>query len=439
VALDNAVYRLVVGSSPFLSDDALYLVGDGAVGARTGITSHSRGYAAKRAGILFTRHGSLAPSHPAVATEAETAALRAQGPDAALDAAATIAGLALPSYATFASIARSPAYYDPSSATPDWAGICQGWTHNALDNRINALVDAPGASGARGLWIFGQWVSRADLGNAMMGASFSLGIADSVTIDSFVKPDSLVKALAQHVLRTGVGLRVDIWNDTHNSSGVYNPQIWNQPIVDGNIEVASVSDAARDAVLAYARADRQRWQPLPTDPRVKLVRARASWGAETNDAWEREPRFRTSEWVMYLITGPDGLVATGYMAHDLAAANVRDLPVSVSDGLPDYMAVPEHALTDASFTGGAHRLLEPYNHDGMRFRFVVGTVLALGIPEPTRAAFETAARSPGVDAAALAAQFPGVANAYSPAQWARVFAPTLGDGAAFGARWPTQR
>ena len=435
VPLANTVYRLELGASPFLSDDRLFLVGDGVVGAATGLRSHSRGYAAKRDGVLFTRHGSLAPHHPAVATEDETAALRARGPDVALDAAALVGGLTLSPFTTFSATAHSPAYYDPSSSTPDWAGICQGWTHNALDDRLSVLVDPPGAPGARGLWIYGQWVSRADLGNAMMGASYSLGIADSTTIDSFVRPDSLVKALAQHVMRSGVGLRVDIWNDAHNPSGVYNPQIWNQPIVEASIEVASVSPAARDAVLDHARRDPRRWQALPIDAGVKLVTARARWGAETRDDWELEARFRTSTWAMYLIVGPDGLVATGYMAHDLTAAGVTPLPVTVSDGLPDYLAVPRHELTDAAFAGAPHRLLGRDNPEGARFRFVVGGVFALGIPEPTRVAFEAEAFARDVSPTELSARFPGIANAYTPAQWARVFESRLGPATAFGAHW----
>jgi hypothetical protein len=435
VPLDNAVYRVVVGSSPFLEDDALYLVGAGVVSGDTGLRSHSRGYAAKRDGVLFTRHGSLAPPHPTTSTPAETSALRAQGPDAALDRVATLAGLRLSQFTTFSATARSPAYYDPSSRTPDWAGICQGWTHNALDDRLSLLVDAPGVEGARGLWIFGEWISRADLGNAMMGASYSLGIADSVTIDSFVKPDKLVKALAQHVLRSGVGLRVDIWNDAHNASGAYNPQIWNQPVVAGSVEVGPVPAAARAAILARAAAEPPRPTPVPADADVRFVRARARWGAETNDAWEGEPRLRSSEWNMYMITASDGRVVRSYMAHELAAAGVAGLPVTRSDGLPDYMAVPRHELTDAALSGAPHRLLDPSNPEGARFRLLVGTVLARGIPEPTRAAFEAEALAPGADPAALAARYPGVANAYSPAQWARALRPALGPGKAFGAVW----
>ncbi len=435
VPLANDVYEVVLGGQDYLFDDDLYLRADGIVAGDTGLLSHSRGYAAKRDGVLFTRHGSLAPHYDTTSTFADTEALRAQGPDAALDRAAAIAGLALDEWNTFGAIARNSAYYDPSTNTPFWAGICQGWTHNALDNRLSTLVDVDGPEGRRGLWIFGQWISRADLGNAIMGTSYSLGIADANTIDSFVKPVTLVNGLAQYVLQSGSGLRVDIWNDSHNASGYYNPQIWNQPIVGGSIEVASVSADVADAVIAHADADPQRWSPLPADAQVRRVQAIAVWGVEANDSWEGKPLYRDSEWNMYMVTAPDGRVVAGYMAHDLAAAGVSPLPIPDSDGLPDYIAYPKHEITDATFENGTHRLLGPSHSDGARFRFVVGTVLARGIPDATRAAFEAEALGAGADAANLAARYPGIANAYSPGQWQAVFAATLGPGTDFGAVW----
>lgn len=435
VPLANDVYEIVLGTQEFLFDDALYLLADGAKYGDTGIVSHSRGYAAKRDGVLFTRHGSLAPHYPATSTVEDTQRLRSQGPDAALDRAAVVYGLALDEWNTFGAIARDPNYYDPSSSTPFWAGICQGWTHNALDNRLSALVDVAGVQGERGVWIFGEWISRADLGNALMGASFSLGIADSNTIDSFVTAESLVKGLAQYVLRSGSGLRVDIWNDGHNPSGYYNPQIWNQPIVSAGIEVASVSPEVAAAVIAYAEADPGVYVAIPPDAQVKWVRATAVWGVEANDAWEGEPLYRDSEWNTYMVTAADGRVLKGYMAYQLTAAGIADLPAPDSDGLPDYLAYPKHELTDAAFEAGDHRLLNPSNADGTRFRFLVGTVLARGIPEATRAAFEADVARGDVAPSELAARYPGIANAYSPGQWDATFAPALGPGEAFGAVW----
>ncbi len=431
VPLSNEVYEVTPGTQPFLFDDTLVLRGLGRVEGDTGLTGHSRGYAAKRDGVLFTRHGSLAPHHRNSATTEETQDLRRQGPDEALDRAAAHYGLELDGWSRFASIARDSNYYDPSEGTPYWAGICQGWTHNALDDRLSHLVDVEGPAGERGLWIFGQWISRADLGNALMGASYSLSIADSETIDSFVTPEGLVKGLAQYVMRSGQGLRVDIWNDEHNANGVYDPQIWNQPVVAAAIEVASVTPETQAAVLAYAEARIS----LPEGAAVRLVRATATWGVEADDAWEGEARLRDSEWNSYMIIDRDGRVSKGWMAHELAAAGVGPLPVTTSDGLPDYMAVPRHELTDAAFEDAGHRLLDSGHAGGSRFRFLVGTVLARGIPDPTRAAFEAEVFGSDADPDDLAARYPGIANAYSADRWAEIFEPRLGPGTDFGAVW----
>jgi hypothetical protein len=435
VPLRNEVYSLTPGTQPFLFDDTLVVHGAGRVDGDTGLVSHSRGYAAKRDGVLFRRHGSLAPAHPLVERSGALERLRAQGPDEALDRAARVAGLELDAWNTFSALARDPNYYDPSDETPFWAGICQGWTHNALDNRLSLLVDVPGAEGERGLWIFGEWISRADLGNALMGASYSLGIADSVTIDSFVTPAALVKALAQHVLRSGVGLRVDIWSDERNDSGTYDPQVWNQPIISGGLDFQAVSAATAEAVRAHAAATSRWGTPPADDAAVWLVRAHAVWGVEANDAWEGEPLFGESEWNMYLVTDADGAVRQGFLAPDLVDAGVGPLPVVDSDGLPDYLAVPTHALTDAAFAGTTHRLLDSGSPEGQRFRFLVGTVLARGVPAATRAAFERDVEA-GVPASTLKARYPGIANAYAPDDWQRSLAPRLGAAADFGAAWP---
>jgi hypothetical protein len=41
----------------------------------------------------------------------------------------------------------------------------------------------------------------------------------------------------------------------------------------------------------------------------------------------------------------------------------------------------------------------------------------------------------GMDVALLKSKYPGVANAYSPAQWDAAFGTQLGEGTDFGARW----
>ena len=58
------------------------------------------------------------------------------------------------------------------------------------------------------------------------------------------------------------------------------------------------------------------------------------------------------------------------------------------------------------------------------------------MPASVRAGFEAEVRAGATDAAALARKYPGVANAYSPQQWAALFAPRGLNARAFGAAWP---
>ncbi len=425
VPLDNPVYRVQPGTQAnSVLDDAIYLVGEGSLSASTGSTSHSRGYAKKAAGILRFPHGSKAPAYPSSSSE-ETQRLRSQSPSLALDTAASTAGLNL---GAFGFVYRAEKrFYDPNAQY--WEGLCHAWSYGALDERINALVDVPGPSSRRGVWIHGQWLSRADLGNWMMGVSDQLGVADTELVDPFVTPRDILLGVTQWVMTSGLGLRADMFNDTEQGAS----EVWNQPIVAADLSVESVPQPAVDAVLAHARNDPKNSEGVPAGAGVKLVRIRVAWGAEVSDSHEGDASLHTSDWNMYFVTGPDGKVGAGYMAHHLRNANVSGLPVTSSDALPDYFAYPKNAVLDAAFEGAPSSLLKGAL-DGGVFRFFVGTVLAYGIPDTMRASFE-ADFGAGVDAATLAERYPGIANAYSPAQWEATFAPKLGAAEAFGARW----
>jgi hypothetical protein len=428
--LDNHLYRVVPGTQPnFVFDDAFYLIGEGSFAGGTGLRSHSRGYAKRSAGVLFRPHGSVAPHHANVSS-VETDRLRAQAPSAALDRAAETAGLDLGDFNTFDYVARN-VHYDPRDTTPSWAGLCHAWSYTALDDRINVLVDVPGDPGRAGLWIFGEWVSRADLGNQMMGVANALSVADANLVDNFMLPEDLFLGIAEHVFDAQVGLRADVWNDEAEGER----QVWNQPVVSATVTVENPSDPALDAaVLAFSRKDTRRWKPVPDGSTVRLVRLTAKWGAETRDDWEGAPVFGESRWNIYFLVDGNQRVVAGYMASELAAGGVAGLPERSSDALPDYIAFPRHQLVGDALAGRSSSLLDGAS-DGPRFRFLVGTALALGIPERTRASFEAEVAAGGADPEVLARRYPGVANAYRPDQWAALFAPTLGDGSAFGAAW----
>jgi hypothetical protein len=426
--LDTPQYRLVEkGAGTFVFDDDLFLLADGEVRGRPELVGHSRGYAAYRDGVLRFAHGSRVPVSRAL-TPDEATALRQQTPAAALDRAATARGLSLgtASYTYFA----EKVHYRPGANTPYWEGLCHAWTTAALDDRLSVLVDVPGAPGKRGVWYMGQWMSRADLGNWTMGSYDAISISDAVTVDSFVRPENWVKGLIRHAMN-GKGLRADLWNDTDKGAS----EVWNQPILSANVKVATVDDDAAARIVAYAAKDASRWERLPAaGAKVKLVTATARWAVETSDDHEEATGIRTSTWNVYAIVDETGKVARGYMAHALGAVPGA-LPTRTSDSLPDYFAFPTHSAIDAILNEKKHLVVDGA-FQGKILKFFVGEVLARGIPAETREAFEAEALGAAPPSAeALAKRFPGVANAYSKEQWDRSFAPRLGDGKAFGARF----
>ena len=111
------------------------------------------------------------------------------------------------------------------------------------------------------------------------------------------------------------------------------------------------------------------------------------------------------------------------------------LPVRKTDDLPDYLWKPKLQAIDDVLAGRRNATVAN-DRQGAEFTFFVGTVLTKGVPASVRAGFEAEVRAGATDAAALARKYPGVANAYSPQQWAALFAPRGLNARAFGAAWP---
>jgi hypothetical protein len=419
VPLDNAVYRIALGKTASgVGDDELYIKGNGTLQSNTGISGHSRGYAKKADGVLRGAHGSTMPTHRGFGDGA------AELPPVALDAAVKGFGVNL----SYSFDAMSKTHFDPKAQY--WEGICHAWTYSSLDERLNVLIDSEGPAGKRGLWFFGHWMSRADLGNWMMGVSNQLSVTDADLVSAYVTPDALFKGIAEWVMTGRKGLRADLFNDVEQGGA----EVWNQPIVAANISLEGVAPAARDAVIAYAKS---KSPMLPAIADIKLARIGADWGAEVSDNHEEGVALRRIQWNMYLATEASGRVVGAYMAHHVAAKIPVSitLPLRTSDALPDYFAYPKHELVDAALAGKPSQLLDNA-FEGPHFRFFVSTVLARGIPDATREAFETqvlASATP--DAALLRVRFPGIANAYSEQQWKTSFATKLGAGQSFGAVW----
>ncbi|MBI5532048.1 MAG: hypothetical protein HY898_04985 [Deltaproteobacteria bacterium] len=425
VPAENQVYKLKTGTqASSVLDDSIYLVGDGTLSGSINSSSYSRGYAKKADGILRFPHGSKAPAHLPVDSADETQRLRNQSPAVALDLAAGTAGLQLGQFGF--DYRAQKRFYD--SHAQYWEGLCHAWSYGALDERINALVDVDGIASKRGVWIFGQWLSRADLGNWMMAVSDQLSVADTELVDPFVTPRDILLGVTQWVMTSGLGLRADMFNDVEKGSS----EVWNQPIIAADMKVSTPPPSVADAIFAYAKTDTKNTEALPASPKVKLVQIRAYWGAEIDDAHEGAPGIEVADWNMYFVLNPDGKAVVGYMAHHLAA-KVAGLPVKDSDPLPDYFAYPKNQILDAAFEGKPSTMLKGAL-DGSVFRFFVGTVLSYGVPETMRTSFESDVKA-GVDVALLKKKYPGIANAYSKPSWDASFSPKLGAGTDFGAQW----
>jgi hypothetical protein len=147
---------------------------------------------------------------------------------------------------------------------------------------------------------------------------------------------------------------------------------------------------------------------------------------------------------VYGIADATGKLLTAYMADDEKLKDVTDLPTKFTDDIPEYFWKPKLGAVEDVLAGRRNSVVDNDEH-GPEFKFFINTVLSKGVPGQTRAAFETkfqALPAGPIDAGtarALAQEFPGVANAYSPDQWNRLFQPRGLDAAAFGAAWNPAR
>jgi hypothetical protein len=127
------------------------------------------------------------------------------------------------------------------------------------------------------------------------------------------------------------------------------------------------------------------------------------------------------------------------MADDDAVKNIAGLPTNISDDLPEYFWKPKLGAINDALAGKPNAVVDGDSH-GKQFRFFIDHVLKDGVPGTTRAAFEkdalaTTGPIDAAKAADLLKKYPGVANAYSPDDWAKNFANRGLDAKKFGAAW----
>lgn len=422
------VVRSLTGSNPSsFEDDTIFLGRDGTVHGDTNVPAYTRGYDATKEGILRFAHGSKAPQTSVLSAE-ELSALRSKTPGAALDAMASVYGVNVKG---FDKMANSRDFFNPEA--DHWWGKCHAWAWASLDARVNKMVDVGGPEGQRGVWLGGEWISRADLGNWMMAVADKISLHDgNEMFDSTITPTDLVKGTTQFMMAEGEGVVADVFNDKKHG----HKEVWNQPFVAADLTTKTLSGDAVAKVLEQAKAD-----GVTTGVGVKQVTIKGTYGMETTDGHESEGGRRTRNWNIYAVVDANGKMLTGYMADDEKLKDIEGLPTKYTDETPEYFWKPKLQAIDDVLNGRRNSTVERDQH-GEEFKFFVGTVLTKGVPGHVRSEFEAelaalpAGNVDGAKAEELARKYANVANGYSPAQWASAFGSRGLDARAFGASWP---
>jgi hypothetical protein len=428
---DNGVVRYVAPQNDnAIRSHQLYIQRNGVVDGNTGLSSYSRGWGQFNVGVLNKANGSSVPSS-AIHDLSTRAALNASSPAARLDAAAQAFGVKFPMN-DFRQIAQG--FHRPDQ--PDWAGVCYAWSWAALDARLSSLVDVDGPQGERGLWIGGQFLSRADLGNWLMALSAGLSQGAGDVLWYAPEGEDLLKATLGYLLEGGSGFRADIGNSFPGDRG---SEIWFQPFTGAKAEFASVPSSTEQGILDVARQPRKAgWggtTPGVDGASVKLVTLTGRYGNEKEDNWEGRPEISEMTWSVYAVLDKDGKLLKGIMADDPRIASVPGLPVTTTNPVPRELFAPEHSIVDGILAGTPAPEVQGSVY-GPALDFFVGHVLARGVPAPLRKAFEKDAGTgplSSTQVADLQQRYPTIANAYAPQEWATKFAARGLDAAAFGA------
>ncbi len=409
------------------ADDVVFLSRDGSVKGESSVPAFTRSYDATKEGPLRFRHGSEAPPSTLVAPN-ELAALKTITPGASLDEAAKVFGVKVNG---FEKMANSKDFFNADADY--WWGKCHAWTWSSLSKTIDKLVDVPGPEGERGLWIAGQFMSRADLGNWMMATADTISVNDGNELfESNLSALDLLKGTTQYMMNNGGGVVADVFNDKKKGKN----EVWNQPFVSAKIDTNTLSAAKAKEILALAKSEGV------DGTQVKQVSVEGTYGVEQSDAHEGDPGTTSKTWNMYVVTDAQGKSLTAYMADDEKLKAMTGLPTQSSDDIPEYFWKPTLEALNDTLEGRQNNTVD-FDAHGKEFKFFVGTVLKNGVPATTRTAFEKdlAALPAGdvdaIKAGELAKKYGNVANAYSPEQWKRALASRGLDAKTFGAVWPT--
>jgi hypothetical protein len=426
----------VLGSNPgSFSDDSLYFGPDGELEGTSGTEPFARSYLPLTDGELRFQHGSLPPKSASL-TEEEYQALSKRTPGQALDIAAK---LFHSKAKDFDFVTRTQQFYDPTAGY--WEGKCHSWCYMSVNPWVNEHVEVKGPAGQRGLWIGGEWISRADLGNWALGLADRAAKREEETLDKTnLTAEEILKGTWQYMmLGEGGGVIADIYLDRKQG----NHEVWNQPFKSASMQTKTLPEQQQQEILDLAKSN-----GIAGGVTVKYVSVIATYCTEPGASHEDIAPTHRRTWNIYVITDEAAKMIGAFMADDArlkGIAHYNTLPARFTEDEPERFWKPSHQAVEDALNDQFNLTLDFIDKgNGQRLRFLLNTVLRYGVPATTRQEFETETMilaGPISEAAAsiLAQKYPGIANAYSPEQWTRSWGSRGLDAVAFGETWNTEK
>lgn len=326
----------------------------------------------------------------------------------------------------FQTIFTSKEFNDPTAL--DWSGKCFAWSYNALMEKLSVALDPPGKPGARGLFVDGVWLSRAELGNIATALAGAFAVGAGTLLSYQQDAQDLILGILGLLSKDGGGWRADI--GPAKAPG----EVWFQPFVDAKgTEMLPLDKNVEQQLLDVAKSNYKMGGDKAAG--VMLMKAHPGFGDEQGAAFEDKGHLSKAEYNMYVFTDAQGKIIGGAMANDPALSKVANLPVRTTDAAPASMFEPDHSKWDQALDGN-NEVREALKGGlyGAHMLFFFEQILGRGVSGETRVNFEadpimksiagkTDPKLSEDQLKTLQAKYPTIANAYSKEEWAKFFEP----------------
>jgi hypothetical protein len=233
-------------------------------------------------------------------------------------------------------------------------------------------------------------------------------------------------------------------------------RVFNQPFHGSTVTVSPLPDSPALKEKLFELAAKDGWSRNAKTREMRVDKAwvvsyTGKYGADFDDAYEGPPMTRSKTWNMLVFTNPDGKVLWGYKAAGYPSSKLKGIdglpPVLREpnpDPFPEYISrLPNDAFADAVEDRPNALFTRERGLFGPEFKAYIGKILPNAVPAITRKNFEADVMElrsregtlEPEEIERLKKTYQKVANAYSPQQWDRWFAPLGLESEQFGSVW----